>query len=81
MFPVYAGVILSRNRIHNLTASVPRVCGGDPIDVGLIRSYHGVFPVYAGVILYQRFYLFHLCCVPRVCGGDPSNATVKTYLS
>ena len=71
VFPVYAGVILCGMPIDKSLKRVPRVCGGDPIDVGLIRSYHGVFPVYAGVILTPSLCFCVSFCVPRVCGGDP----------
>ncbi len=38
VFPAYAGVILSSNRIMISVISVPRVCGGDPSSRSIERN-------------------------------------------
>ena len=35
VFPVYAGVIPGASKIWSICTSVPRVCGGDPIDIAV----------------------------------------------
>ena len=71
VFPVYAGVIPITQEIGEQMKGVPRVCGGDPIDLSEEIVPLGVFPVYAGVILTWGSTKSRTQSVPRVCGGDP----------
>ena len=77
MFPVYAGVILSKNNNQRNPGCVPRVCGGDPLPSHHLGVPLLVFPVYAGVIPEDRRSLVAVICVPRVCGGDPKRSVLK----
>ena len=72
VFPVYAGVIPITQEIGEQMKGVPRVCGGDPIDLSEEIVPLGVFPVYAGVILRHVNKIIRFSGVPRVCGGDPT---------
>ena len=80
VFPVYAGVILYNAYTVVTFLSVPRVCGGDPINFSNSCYRLSVFPVYAGVILRFSDFDKTIMRVPRVCGGDP-NAYDCVYIS
>ena len=50
---MYVGVILLLTGRCGRTASIPHVCGGDPVLIRLVSALTAVFPMYVGVILHH----------------------------
>ena len=78
VFPACAGVIPLIQRFFSLIGSIPRVCGGDPLEDIVALAKAGVFPACAGVIPTLDLPSRKEAGIPRVCGGDPS---VRNLLS
>ena len=78
VFPACAGVILGIPTANEQKKSIPRVCGGDPLEDIVALAKAGVFPACAGVVPTLDLPSRKEAGIPRVCGGDPS---VRNLLS
>ena len=77
VFPARAGMILVQPDPQQITKSIPRESGDDPLDVlrGIVEDH--VFPARAGMIL-RVFRSGKLDVrIPRESGDDPTSATLR----
>ena len=77
---MYVGVILNARSSVSMWASIPHVCGGDPILNISPAENVIVFPMYVGVILIWKTNRKMNQRIPHVCGGDPLREALKTLI-
>ena len=71
VLPAHAGVILGKGIIENITFSITRTCGGDPLPCTSALPDATYYPHMRGWSLVTKYKEVLWQRITRTCGGDP----------
>ena len=71
--PASAGVIPIKDMVQSVSATFPRLRGGNPMQRSDLTVYEKLFPAHAGVILTAPPAQARSSTFPRPRGGDPAH--------